>query len=158
MLYALLKTIHLLSLMVWIGGMFFTLYCLRPALPVLEGPLRVRLMHEVLRRFLNIVGVAVAAVLVSGLWMIASLMRTGSNAGLGFNMSLDLHVMVVLGIVMMLVFVFIRFMLFTRLQRAVAALAWPDAAAALERIRHWVTFNLALGVVVVVVTRLGTVG
>ena len=36
MLYASLKALHLLAVMVWIGGMAFTLSCLRPAGRVLE--------------------------------------------------------------------------------------------------------------------------
>ena len=64
MLYAVLKSVHLLALVVWIGGMFFTLFCLRPALAVLEGPLRLRLMNEVLRRFFGVVVVAAVLVLL----------------------------------------------------------------------------------------------
>ena len=158
MLYAVLKAIHLLSLMVWVGGMFFTLYCLRPALAALDGPVRVRLMLEVLRRFFKVVTVAAAAVLISGAWMLASLARTGSSSGVGFNMPLDLHVMLVLGLLMILIFGRIRFSLFKRLQRAADAQDWPQGAAALGSIRSWVMVNLVLGVVIVVVTRLGAAG
>ncbi len=38
MIYATLKTIHLLSIMVWIGGMVFTHFFLRPAVASLESP------------------------------------------------------------------------------------------------------------------------
>ena len=56
MLYASLKAIHLLAVIAWVGGMFFTLMCLRPAVhEVLEAPARVRLMQSTLRRFLRIV-------------------------------------------------------------------------------------------------------
>src|ERR1700754_2634324 len=52
MLHATLKSIHLLAMFVWLGGMFFTLVCLRPALGVIEPPpLRLRLMNAVFRRF-----------------------------------------------------------------------------------------------------------
>ena len=48
MLYASLKAIHLLSIVAWIGGMFFMHTCLRPAAAeVLEPPARVRLMHAI---------------------------------------------------------------------------------------------------------------
>jgi uncharacterized membrane protein len=155
MLYAVLKVIHLLSLMVWVGGMFFTLFCLRPALAALEPPVRVRLMTDVLRRFFAAVSVAAGAVLVSGAWMIASLVRTGSSSGVGFNMPLDLHVMLALGVLMMAIFIYIRLALFARLQRAAGAQQWPAAAAALASIRGWVLVNLVLGALIVVVTRLG---
>src|SRR5437868_11645695 len=63
MLHATLKSIHLLAMFVWLGGMFFTLVCLRPALGVLEPPpLRLRLMNAVLQRFF--VAVAWAAALM----------------------------------------------------------------------------------------------
>jgi hypothetical protein len=42
MLYATLKTIHLLSIIVWIGGMVFAHFFLRPAVAQLEPPLRLR--------------------------------------------------------------------------------------------------------------------
>lgn len=156
MLYAILKSIHLLALIAWIGGMFFTLFCLRPSLTVLEGPMRLRLMHEVLRRFFGVVNVAVVLVLLSGVWMLTSAARSGSNAGIGFNMPLDWHAMVIGGLLMMLIFGHIRFVLFKRLQRAVQAKDGPAGAAALGRIRNWVMVNLVLGVLIVVVMRLGS--
>lgn len=156
MLYAVLKSIHLLALIAWIGGMFFTLFCLRPSLAVLEGPMRLRLMHEVLRRFFGVVSVAVVLVLLSGVWMLTSAARSGSSAGIGFNMPLDWHAMVIGGVLMMLIFGHIRFVLFKRLQRAVLAKDGPAGAVALGRIRRWVMVNLVLGVLIVVVMRLGS--
>ena len=70
MFYALLKTVHLLSLMVWIGGMVFAHFFLRPAVAKLEAPERIRLMHDVLGRFFNAVLAAAGLTLASGLWMI----------------------------------------------------------------------------------------
>lgn len=155
MLYAVLKSVHLLALIVWIGGMFFTLYCLRPALAVLEGPLRLRLMNEVLRRFFVAVTAAVALVLLSGLWLLMSAARSVSASGIGFNMPLDWYAMLIGGVVMIAIFAYIRLNLSTRLQRAVQAQDWPAGAAALGRIRAWVMVNLVLGVLIVVVMRLG---
>ena len=51
-LYATLKAFHLLAVIVWVGGMAFVLFCLRPAARVLEPPVRIALMHAALRRFL----------------------------------------------------------------------------------------------------------
>jgi uncharacterized membrane protein len=155
MLYAVLKSVHLLALIVWIGGMYFTLYCLRPALAVLEGPQRLRLMNEVLRRFFVAVTVAVASVLLSGLWLLMSAARSVSASGIGFNMPLDWHAMLIGGVVMIAIFAYIRLSLFKRLQRAVQEQDAPAGAAALGRIRAWVMVNLVLGVLIVVVMRLG---
>ena len=53
MVYATLKTLHILAIIVWIGGMVFAHFFLRPSLSVLEPPQRLRLMHAVLGRFLS---------------------------------------------------------------------------------------------------------
>lgn len=156
MAYALLKVVHLLSVIVWVGGMFFVLACLRPALAVLEAPpARVRLMHAALRRFFTAVLVAAAAVLVSGAVMIGSVAASSSRAGLPFNMPIDWHVMAIVGTLMVAIFGHIRAVLYRRLDRAVAAQDWPAGGAALASIRRWVIVNLVLGVAIVVVTRLG---
>ena len=155
--YAILKSIHLLSIVVWVGGMFFALYCLRPAAAALEPALRVGLMRDALGRFLGIVMVAVGLVLVSGVWMIATASRTSTKFGIGFNMPIDWHVMVTLGVVMIAIFGYLRFALFVQLRQAAAASDWPAAGAVLGSIRTLVIVNLVLAVVIIVVTRLGAV-
>ena len=63
-------------------------------------------------------------------------------------------VMATLGLVMVAIFGHIRFVLFQRLRRAVAATDWPAGGKALAGIRTWVGINLALGVLTVAVARL----
>ena len=82
--YAILRSIHLLSIVVWVGGMFFAHWCLRPAAAALEPPHRATLMRDALRRFLDVVLVAALLVLASGVWMIAAATRASTRAGLGF--------------------------------------------------------------------------
>lgn len=150
MLYAALKTLHLLAIIVWIGGMVFTLFFLRPALPQLEPPARLKLMAEVLRRFFAAVLAAAVIVLASGLWMIGRTARMLVQSGQGFQMPIDWWLMTVLGVLMVAVFGHIRFVLFPRMGRAVTGGEWPAAGAALNTIRQWVTVNLAIGVVIIV--------
>lgn len=154
MLYNALKLAHVLSIIVWIGGMVFAHFFLRPAAQSLEPPQRLRLMHDVLQRFLGAVTVAVVIVLVSGLWMIGNVARQAAQSGGSFAMPLDWTVMATLGIVMMAIFGHIRFALFRRLQRAVAASDWPAGGQAMAAIRQWVAVNLGLGVAIVVITLL----
>ncbi len=156
MIYAVLKALHLLGIVAWVGGMFFVLACLRPALADVEPPLRIRVMHAVARRFFNVVAVAVLVVLVSGVALIAIASSSSVRAGIGFNMPVDWYVMATLGVVMMLVFGHIRFALFPRLTRAVDAENWPAGGVALTAVRSALVFNLVLAVVIIVVTRLGT--
>ena len=155
MFYAVLKTVHLLSIIVWIGGMVFAHFYLRPAVAQLEMPERIRLMHDVLGRFFSAVLVAAGLALGTGVWMIGRIARQMAQAGVKFNMPLEWIVMSLLGLVMLLIFGHIRFALYKRLTRAVTAAAWPAGAAALASIRTWVMVNLVLGVVIVAVTLLG---
>jgi uncharacterized membrane protein len=57
----------------------------------------------------------------------------------------------VLGLAMMAIFGHIRFALYKRLRRAVAAKDWPAGGAALAAIRTWVGVNLAIGVAIIVI-------
>jgi uncharacterized membrane protein len=154
MIYAILKLLHILAIVVWIGGMVFAHFFLRPAALQLPPPQRVPLMHSVLQRFFAAVLVSIATVLVSGLWMIGRLAKETVQAGLAFNMPLDWTIMATLGIVMMAIFGHIRFALFKRLDKAVAASDWPTGGAALASIRTWVGINLVIGVVIIVLTLL----
>ena len=154
MLYNLLKLVHLLSIIVWIGGMVFAHFFLRPAAQALEAPARVRLMHAVLERFFTAVAVAIVAVLGSGLWMIGRVAKQTVQSGGSFSMPLAWTLMATLGLVMVAIFGHIRFALFRRLQRAVALSDWAAGGQALGSIRTWVGVNLALGAITVGVTLL----
>lgn len=154
MLYAILKLLHVLAIVVWIGGMVFAHFFLRPAAMQLPPPQRVPLMHGALQRFFAAVLVCIAVVLATGLWMIGRVAKEQVQVGLAFNMPLDWALMAALGVVMMLIFGHIRFALFKRLSRAVATQDWPAGGAALANIRTWVGVNLAMGVVIIVVTLL----
>ena len=153
-LYASLKAIHLLAAVVWVGGMFFMVACLRPAASVLEPPQRVRLMHATMRRFFAVVAVAATLALLSGTTMIVLARNEAVRAGLVFNMPLDWYAMAVLFFVMLGVFAHVL-VLFRRLDQVVAAARWPDAAGLLSAIRWEVTINLVIGVFIIVLVRLG---
>ena len=152
MLYAILKTLHVLSIIVWVGGMVFAHFFLRPALVSLDPLLRLRLMHDVLGRFFKAVLVASLLTLVSGLWMLGRVAKQVVQSGGNFQMPLSWTVMAVVGIVMVAVFMHIRFALYPRLGRAVEASDVTAGGAAMAQIRRWVLINLGLGVLTVVVT------
>ncbi|GAB2711248.1 CopD family protein [Comamonas sediminis] len=153
MLYIILKTVHLLSIIVWLGGMAFAHFFLRPALQQLEPPQRLVLMRDVLQRFFAVVLVIIAAVLLSGIGMMGLVHKMAAQAGAKFNMPVSWMVMAVLGLAMMAVFGHIRFALFKRLDQAVNAKDWPAGGKALGQIRQLVALNLALGTVIVLFLR-----
>ena len=155
MLYATLKAFHLLGVIVWVGGMAFALFCLRPAARVLEPPARVALLHAAMRRFLIVVAVAVAVIFACGVAMIAIAWSTASRAGLRFNMPLDWYTMIVVFVLMFAMFLHVRNVLFPRLDAAVREQRWADGAAALDAIRWDLSINLVLGALITVFVRLG---
>lgn len=148
---ALLKIVHVLAAVVWVGGMVFAHFFLRPSLEAagLEPPLRLQLMREVLRRFFAAVGAAVALLLVSGAWMIERAATMVAATGGQLVMPWSWSLMTGLGLVMAVTFAFIRLRLFVSLQQALDAGERPAAAVALARIRTWVGVNLLLGTVVI---------
>lgn len=148
----LLMPLHLLGVIVWIGGMFFAHMALRPSVAeVLQPPERLRLMAATLGRFFAWVEWSIVLILATGLGM---MMILGGPKGM-FAVPVWIHLMFGLGLVMMAVFGHIRFAAYKRLVAAVAASDWPAAGAALGQIRKLVAFNLGLGVVVVVIAASG---
>jgi uncharacterized membrane protein len=152
MIYATLKTVHVLSIVLWIGGMAFAHFFLRPAVAQLEASVRLRLMHDVLGRFFQAVLVVSLLTLVSGVWMLGRVAKQVVQSGGSFEMPLAWTIMAVLGVVMVAIFMHIRFVLFKRLGQAVAASDWGAGAAAMAQIRRWVAFNLGTGILVLLVS------
>lgn len=141
--------LHVLGVVVWVGGMFFAYLALRPAAAeILEAPERLPLWSGTLRRFFSWVWVAVALIVLSGFGMMP---RLGGFAGAGWHV----HTMLALGTAMMLIFLHVFFAPYARLKRYVAAREWQAAGGALNQIRLLVAVNLALGLLVVAVATLG---
>jgi uncharacterized membrane protein len=149
LLYTSMLLLHVLGVVVWVGGMFLMHVAVRPAaVRLLPPPQRLPLLAAVLERFFLWVVVAIVAVLASGLGMILE--------GGGFrNAHLSVHLMFAIGLAMMAIFLHIRFAPFRRLQAAVAASDWPLAARRLDQVRQLVTTNLALGILTIAVATIG---
>ncbi|MEW6293263.1 MAG: CopD family protein [Pseudomonadota bacterium] len=154
MIYATLKTLHVLSIIVWVGGMVFVHFFLRPVVAELEPAVRLRLMHDVLGRFFQTVLAASLLTLVTGVWMLGRVAKQVVQSGGSFEMPLAWTFMAVIGVAMVAIFMHIRFVLYKRLSRAVAASDWVAGGAALAQTRNWVAINLGLGVLVLLVTLL----
>lgn len=139
-------SLHLLSAVVWVGGMFFAYMALRPvAAAQLQPPQRLALWAGVFRKFFPWVFAAIAIILGSGYWMV--LVFYGGFDAVGRHV----HLMIWIGYVMMLIFLHVFFAPFRRLQRAVAAEDWPAGGRALAQIRVLIGINLSIGLVLVAV-------
>jgi len=138
--------LHLLAVVVWVGGMFFAWMCLRPvAASQLEPPVRLRLWVGVFGRFFPWVWAAVLLILTTGLWLIG--VRFG---GFG-NAPVFVHIMFGLGVIMMLIFLHVFFAPYRRLRQAVAAENWPEGGRQLGLIRKLVGINTLIGMITIAI-------
>lgn len=147
-MHSFLLLLHLAGVVVWVGGMFFAQFCLRPVAALqLPPPQRLPLLAAVLGRFFTAVAVSIVAIVVSGF---ASMLMTGFARA-----PVHWHVMSAIGLVMAAIFGVIYFLHFPRLKAGVAIQDWPAAGAAMNRIRLLVAANLILGGVTICVATLG---
>ena len=97
-------TLHLLAVVIWVGGMFFAYMALRPAAAALLEPAqRLPLWAMTFARFFPWVWAAVILLPLTGYWMILNVF-----GGFG-NLALYIHIMQGIGILMMLIFLHVFF-------------------------------------------------
>lgn len=145
-----LLSLHLLSAVVWVGGMFFAYIILRPtAAAQLEPPARLTLWTEIFSRFFPFVWIAVALLPVTGYMMVFSFYQGFEHA------PKYIHIMNGLGILMFLLYLHVFFAPYKRLKLAVAEENWPEGGKKLNQIRILIGVNLAIGLVVIAVAGAG---
>jgi len=147
----LFKFFHLLSVFIWIGGMFFAYVVLRPAIvEILEPSQRLRLWNAVFRRFFHWVWVSIATLMASGIYMIHL------YGGIG-HVGIHIKLMLGLGILMITLYAHVFFELYRKLSRLVGIQNWKDAGETLVKIRKLVAVNLGLGVLTMGAALLGAI-
>ena len=143
--------LHLLGVLIWVGGMFFAYMALRPAAAqLLEPPQRLTLWIGVFKRFFRWVWVAIVLILASGLYMV---MLQGGFA----DAALHILLMALVGTLMIFIFAHVYFAPFKRLRRFALAQDWKAAAGCLAQIRVLIGINLSLGLLNVLIATLGGV-
>jgi uncharacterized membrane protein len=145
---AFFKLLHLLSVVVWVGGMFFAYTILRPsAAEILQPPERLQLWNKVFSLFFKWVWIAIILILATGLSMI-------HQFGGMLQVPKYIHEMLLLGTIMMAIFAYVFFVPYANFKLAVNATDWPKAGAILATIRKLVATNLLLGVLTFIVVEL----
>tara|TARA_R110001592_G_scaffold1001_3_gene5926 strand:- start:12942 stop:13403 length:462 start_codon:yes stop_codon:yes gene_type:complete len=145
MMISIALSLHLLSAVVWVGGMFFAYVCLRPvAAQLLDPPVRLTLWSRVFTQFFNFVWLSIILLIITGHVMIG---LSGGMAGVGKHV----HIMLALGYLMFLIYGHLFFASFKRLKLAVAISDWDDAANRLNSMRKMIGINLSLGLITIVV-------
>src|SRR5512139_2957914 len=96
--------LHLLSAVIWVGGMFFAHQVLRPvAAELLEPPLRQPLWVGVFTRFFPVVWGAILLIPITGYWMMFAVFGGFGAVGL------YVHIMHALGLLMIALFLYVYF-------------------------------------------------
>ncbi len=145
-----LELIHLLSALVWIGGMFFAYVILRPAIiETLDPGLRLMLWQAAFSRFFPWVWGSIIALLVTGLWMSSQLASSFEH------INFPIKAMLIIGLVMIALFVYLYFKPFRHLKDDLAQNKAQAAAKQLAIIRKVVALNLTLGLVIIAIIKLG---
>jgi len=139
-----LLALHLLSAVLWVGGMFYAVMVLRPALGLLDAAPRLQVHIQTLKRFFRFVWVAMPLMLVTG-WAMVFLAWGGFG-----SLPWSINVMQTLGLLMALIFLYVYFAPWQRLRRAIRP--GPEL---LERIRQLMIVNLVAGALTIVVGSLG---
>ena len=138
--------LHLLSAVIWVGGMFFAHMALRPsAAQVLEPPHRLQLWVQVFKRFFLWVWLSIIVILVTGYWMLFGFFGGFANAGI------HIHLMHGGGILMVLIYLHVFFAPYRRLRHAVVVQDYAQGASQLATIRKLIALNLSIELIVVLV-------
>ena len=142
--------LHILSAVIWVGGMLFAHMFLRPvAAAQLEPPVRLPLWVGVFKRFFPFVWLSIMFLPLTGYLMIFSIWGSMGSA------PLYVHIMNGLGIVMILIYLHVYFAPFKRLKDAVINQDWQEGGKNLNMIRKMVGINMTVGVVVIIVASAG---
>lgn len=144
--YIVVKALHLLAAVVWVGGMFFAYLVLRPSLLVLEPNQRMLVHTQVFRRFFRTVWHAMPLSVFTGFAMVFVFL--GGMSG----QPPRVHAMMGLGLLMSAVFAFIYFGPYKRFQRTTDKAAM---AASLDTIRKLIGLNLLIGLATIVIGSIG---
>jgi uncharacterized membrane protein len=144
-------TLHLMGVIIWVGGMFFTHMILRPVLnEQIEPHQRLPLLLNVFDRFFPWVWGAVITILASGYWMLFTQYESDS----GFWLS----IMSVVGTIMAAIFIFVYAIPYHQLETALKSDDMPNAVTAISLIRRLILVNLSLGILVTLVAMFGKYG
>jgi uncharacterized membrane protein len=154
-MYDYAKLLHLISGIVWMGGMTFMLFALRPAaMACMEPQPRAVLMGQVWQRFYAWVLIAIVVLFTTGTHLYTATFRAAKAATGAGSVPLGWNVMLVLGISMMLVFGHIYFAGFKKYKRGIATADWALAAKAGGLIHKMTLVNFALGWLAILAVRL----
>lgn len=135
--WSVMHTLHVLGAVVWVGGLFFMLLIMRPAIASLDAPQRVDVYRAAFHRFLRMLWVVIPGMLITGYAMMF-----GEYGGFTDG-NWNLHLMHMLGLGMAALFVTIWFGPYQPFRRG--------QGRAIDLIRPLLMTSLILGLATIVI-------
>ena len=133
MIDAFLNFLHVVGVLIWIGGMFYTLFVLRPSLSVISTD-RASFVETVMGRFFKFVWIAILLLLITG----------GYRAHIHIH-SLVFDLKLFVYTVMVLIFSYIYFVLFQKLKKSTL----EENPFLIKKITLLIKTNFGLGLLVI---------
>ncbi|GAB3589072.1 hypothetical protein [Acetobacter peroxydans] len=133
LLWSLVLAVHIISIALWIGGIFYAVAILRPSLGLLDATQRTSIMLQTMSRFFKGLTHAIPTALISG-WLL--ILHEGGFA----NAPWTVNAMQAFGIIMAGLFARLYFGPFQKVRRAIR----PQASA-FDSIRTQMLIIMALG-------------
>lgn len=133
LLWSLVLAVHIISITLWIGGIFYAVAILRPSLGLLDATQRTSIMLQTMSRFFKGLTHAIPTALISG-WLL--ILHEGGFA----NAPWTVNAMQAFGIIMAGLFARLYFGPFQKVRRAIR----PQASA-FDSIRTQMLIIMALG-------------
>ncbi len=142
-------SLHVISVTIWVGGMFFAYMFLRPvAASELEPPVRLNLWRKVFNRFFPWVWIIIFIIPITGIYL------TTPYGGFAHTPPF-IHIMTTLGVIMIMIFLHVYFAPFNRLKKNLDTNDIPAAAKQLNMIRKLVGLNTLIGVITILIATAG---
>jgi uncharacterized membrane protein len=134
MITAVANWFHLLGVLIWIGGMLYTLFVLRPSLSVL-GEEKGKFVITAMGRFFPLVWLAIFLLLITGGYRVHNYIHSG----------IFISKLAVFGI-MVLVFSYIYFGLYKKLDKVEKT----EKTVIIGKITNLIKLNFSLGLLVII--------
>jgi uncharacterized membrane protein len=132
-----LHALHVLGAVVWVGGMFFAMLIMRPALADLDAARRVDVYRGAFHRFFRMLWIVMPGMLLTGYGLVFK--RFGGFADAPWNVQL----MHLLALAMAAVFVAVWFGAYQRFR--------GGQGRAIDSIRPMIIINLILGLITIAI-------
>lgn len=135
-------SLHLISAILWIGGVFLVYQVFRPAAMSLEPAIRLPLFLNIFSRFFPWVWLFIILLVITGYW------DWQTRFSINEVTPAYIHAMNIIGWIMIALFAFLYFKPFKALKLKIANNEYPEAGKIIQnQMKPIIIINLSLGII-----------